>query len=546
MAITITSSGTYTVVPGQTYIIHPSVEGTVKFEYGSGTVPVDFTVQLRESPTDPSKSVKIETYDEELNPTLQIVDGYNGPKTEIDFDKAAGSTIEAYDDPAVTTPEDDNGLPDNVTLKELKGSKDGTDDWNFGTDLTIATKTIDLGGTKTLDMDSFVAGDGFEAKDIKGGDGDNEIILGDDAEIEKIETKDGDDVIEIGDGATGPKPSKGIEIKTGEGDDTLEFGNDGILEKLDMGKGADDATVGAFDPALAVAVKTITLDGGKSSTKIGGTKVVDQDSLTLDLSWLTPAQLTAFRNELVLEGYVPDGMGGFTFEDADGDGLPDEGTKITFKFEVGGETVKLKLEGWESINVICFARGTRIATQRGEVAIEDLGAGDMVLTMDRGYQEIRWIGSTRVPRRGKLAPVRIKAGTMGNARDLVVSPQHRILVKGPEIEMLFGQSEALVAAKHLINGESIVREEGGEVEYFHMLFDDHEIVFAEGTPSESFHPGAVGLDGMAEEARSEIFALFPELEADVTAYGASCRMSLKGYEAKAALTSRAAAPAVYA
>jgi hypothetical protein len=97
---------------------------------------------------------------------------------------------------------------------------------------------------------------------------------------------------------------------------------------------------------------------------------------------------------------------------------------------------------------------------------------------------------------------------------------------------LFGEDEVLAAAKYLINWDGVFIQKGGEVEYFHMLFDTHEIVFAEGAMSESFHPGEVGMDSLSEEARVEILELFPELASNICDYGPSARMSLRKYEAK--------------
>lgn len=183
--------------------------------------------------------------------------------------------------------------------------------------------------------------------------------------------------------------------------------------------------------------------------------------------------------------------------------------------------------------VTCFVAGTLITTPDGDVSIESLKAGDLVQTMDHGAQTIRWIGSTTVPATGKSAPVVISKGALGNDRELAVSPQHRMLLSGWKAELMFGEAEVLCAATHLVNGDTIYRREGGEVEYFHILFDSHEIVFAQGTPSESFHPGEQGFGNMAEETREEIFELFPELRNDLTSYGPTTRASLKGFEARA-------------
>ncbi|MFQ1699996.1 Hint domain-containing protein [Loktanella agnita] len=184
------------------------------------------------------------------------------------------------------------------------------------------------------------------------------------------------------------------------------------------------------------------------------------------------------------------------------------------------------------IDVPCFTAGTLILTPQGERRIEDLCANDLVVTMDHGDQPIRWIGSS--PRRavGPLAPIRICAGALGNTRDLFVSPQHRVLLRGGQAELLFGESEVLVPAKTLVNDRSITRVIGGEVVYYHMLFDRHQIVWSEGAPTESFHPGSVGWNAMDAATRNEILSIFPQLDGgNFENYGASARMSLKSHEA---------------
>jgi hypothetical protein len=182
-------------------------------------------------------------------------------------------------------------------------------------------------------------------------------------------------------------------------------------------------------------------------------------------------------------------------------------------------------------DIACFTAGTLIKTNRGELAIECLVAGDMVLTMDNGYQPIRWIGSTKVKAQGDLAPILIRKGALKNKRDLRVSPQHRMLLQGWQAELLFGQTEVLVPAKSLLNDCSITRDEGAEVEYFHMLFDTHEIVWAEGALSESFHPGEQGWNSFDQATRDEILLLFPQLaEQNFNSYSQTARVCLKNKE----------------
>ncbi len=181
----------------------------------------------------------------------------------------------------------------------------------------------------------------------------------------------------------------------------------------------------------------------------------------------------------------------------------------------------------DNISIIaCFVRGSHIETKAGPRVIETLQAGDMVRTKDHGFQPIRWIGSTTCAAKGDLAPILFRKGAVGNERDLKVSPNHRMMLSDWRADMLFGQAEVLAPAKALVNDHSILRVEGGEAEYFHMMFDQHEIVFSEGVPSESFYPTTDVLNDGEAAARDEILALFPELEARTESYGPPARTVL--------------------
>ncbi|MEW9919039.1 Hint domain-containing protein [Marimonas sp. MJW-29] len=210
--------------------------------------------------------------------------------------------------------------------------------------------------------------------------------------------------------------------------------------------------------------------------------------------------------------------------DLNGDGIisPDEEADGAFSSDVSFGTF------------VCFAKGTLIETPSGPVFIESLSEGDLVNTLDDGPQEIRWIGSRKVPGTGKGAPVQIAAGALGNIRPLTVSQNHRMLVTGAMAELLFGQSEVLVAAKHLVNDRTIRIVPCEEVTYYHFLCDAHQIIFAEGCPAESLYPGTQTLEAVDPDAREEIVALFPELRLDKSTASLS-RYTLSGREA-AALT----------
>ncbi|MDR7125747.1 Hint domain-containing protein [Pseudotabrizicola sp. 4114] len=170
---------------------------------------------------------------------------------------------------------------------------------------------------------------------------------------------------------------------------------------------------------------------------------------------------------------------------------------------------------------ICFAAGTQILTGHGEhVAIEDLKQGDMILTVDHGPQVIRWIGSRHLTagelvQAPSLRPIRIQAGALGGGRpvfDLIVSPQHRVLINSKIVQKMFGEKEVLVAAKQLVSIDGIdVVNEYDDVTYYHFLCDQHESVFANGVQTESLYAGPQAMKSLSKEARDEVLMILPEL-----------------------------------
>ncbi|MGJ8611667.1 MAG: Hint domain-containing protein [Octadecabacter sp.] len=133
-----------------------------------------------------------------------------------------------------------------------------------------------------------------------------------------------------------------------------------------------------------------------------------------------------------------------------------------------------------------FARGTHITLASGvQVPIEDLAIGDRVLTRDSGPQAIRWIGDTTLRAVGDYAPVVIKEGALFNTRDLVLSPDHRLFIYQRQDRIGAGRSEVLVKVRHLINDDTVYQQDGGFVDYFQILFDDHQIIYAEGIAAET-------------------------------------------------------------
>ena len=202
---------------------------------------------------------------------------------------------------------------------------------------------------------------------------------------------------------------------------------------------------------------------------------------------------------------------------SDNNGLPEPGTSYTIQSSADGNTTPYA-------DIPCFAAGTLIDTVDGPRAIETLAEGDLVLTRDNGPQPIRWIGTTvltadDLSAQPHLRPVRINAGTLDNTRDLVVSPQHCILINDWRAELHFGLDTVLIPAKALINGETVTQETGDQpVTYLHLYFDTHQIVCSEGVHSESLFPGAFIIGTRRNAAMRELLELFPEL-ADVSNYG---------------------------
>lgn len=183
--------------------------------------------------------------------------------------------------------------------------------------------------------------------------------------------------------------------------------------------------------------------------------------------------------------------------------------------------------------------GTCILTLTGERPIEGLVVGDSVCTKDSGIQKITWTGARKLSglTASRRLPIRISAEAFGKGlpdRDLLVSPQHRILITDWRAELLFGVPEVLVAAKHLVNDHTVrVETDLGAFSYHHILFEKHEPVFSEGLPTENFHPGDMAMSALGEAARVELLELFPELADAKVGLRPLSHRALKCFEARA-------------
>lgn len=271
---------------------------------------------------------------------------------------------------------------------------------------------------------------------------------------------------------------------------------------------ADDSfAVGLGDQTIVDLVgNDLDASGGKLIiTKINGVPVTEGSHVTL------PSGL-----EIVVNG---DGTITVVTDDGDAEG------DVTFSYEVTNANGVSDVGFVTGEVVPCFVEGTRIETDRGLVPVERIIVGDLVLTLDQGFQPVRWHGRRCVASQGALGSVDIPAGTFGDHQALSVSPQHRLHFSGWQAELYCGEAEVLVKAIHLVKAGRLKQDQSGQrVTYHHLLFDRHQIIRAEGLWSESYLPGPATLAGQDPETLEELFTLFPELRTDADqAYGPAAR-----------------------
>ena len=344
------------------------------------------------------------------------------------------------------------------------------------------------------------------------GTGDSEITITDSTVNGYVYTWTGNDSITI------TNTTVDSYIRTYSGDDVVSLTNTTVTNRNGVRLDGGDDTITLHDVVLSAAGADIQGDAGDDTFIVtsfsaadikidGGTNSGVGD--TLDLSGMTTPYTITYTSADQEDGYVTYVTNGVTHT-------------LTF----------VEIENIIAPPIPCFTAGTYIETEHGKVLIETLKIGDMIRTADHGLQPIRWIGSSRVIATGEDAPVMIKKGALGNSRDLLVSPSHRMLINDWRAMLMFDKDEVLVAAKDLVNNDTIYVQLDNEVTYYHVMFDRHQIIFAEDTPSESFYAGAYILNGLEQETVDEIFHLFPELKETGNDYGPTARTSLTAYEAK--------------
>jgi Ca2+-binding RTX toxin-like protein len=403
--------------------------------------------------------------------------------------------------------------------------------------------------------------DGGESRDeLDGADG-NDTLIGGNGE-DKLTGGDGDDSLDGGQGQDTLFGGKGDDaILAGDGDDSIEAGdgNDKAeggqgQDRFVMGDGNDSAYGGTGDDRLYGGDGADFLDGGDNNdieeggdgndTLTGGVGGVDSLYGGDDAdTFLGP--YGTFSGD-----YVDGGEGGTDNDTLNLAGLgpnrviydthnPENG-RVEFLDAHGNVTGNMQFRNIEHV-VTCFTPGTLIATARGEVPVQALQVGDRVITRDNGMQPIAWVGRRSLGPadfliRPEFRPVLIAKGALGHdlpERDMLVSPNHRMLLVDDRNLLQFQDREVLAAAKHLTGRPGITKVAPARLTYLHFMFDRHQVVLADGAWTESFQPGAHSMDGLAEAQREEILTLFPQLKTPdgVAGYGAA-RLTLKRHEAR--------------
>ncbi|MFC0201465.1 Hint domain-containing protein [Paracoccus rhizosphaerae] len=420
----------------------------------------------------------------------------------------------------------------------------GNDTIDASTNATSASFVTGAGN------DSFTGGAGAETVNggsgddtIRSGGGNDSVLAGDGNDL--VEAGDGDDFVDAGDGADTVDGGIGNDtILGGIGNDQLSggAGNDSLLggagadvllggdgnDTLNGGEGSDTLTGGAGDDVFVVTSGDVITDfstGNSGGAADGDATNNDRIDLSAFYNDSNLAIINAQRAGLGLTPYRST-LSWLKADQAD-DGVLNSittaagfGQDFTLTIQNGGTAVAAAELTTETVGVVCFGSDAMIETADGAVAAGQLKVGDLVLTRDAGFQPIRWIaqrplGAGMLEADPALRPVRIRAGALGQGlpkHDLIVSQQHRMLVRSKIAERMFGTPEVLVAAKQLMVTDGIdLATDLDEVTYVHFLFDAHQIVLANGAETESLYTGAEALKTVPAEARDEIFALFPEL-----------------------------------
>ena len=453
----------------------------------------------------------------------------------------------------------DHGITVTYTGSEAANFTDGVNTGQFsGIEAVIGTGLADIiyGGLDTAGLlvstgagdDAITGGTGADM--LFGGAGNDSIAAG--AGNDTLYGGAGNDTLSTGAGNDTAYGEAGDDTLSGDdGNDTL-FGGDGT-DSVNAGAGNDTVFGDSGNDVLFGGTGDDILSGGTGQDMLRGG--VGNDLLTLGAG---------------NDGIAMDRFGGadmvtdFSLTDTDADGhyddqidvsdltnghggpvtawnvvVTDDGHGNALLTFPEGETLILQgvspsqmstAQQRYAAGIPCFTAGTLILTPRGEMPVQDLRPGDTVITMDNGIQPVVWaasrqIGGLELMAAPRLLPVRLTRAFTGSERQLLVSPQHGVLVRRQG-------AEVLARAAHLArlgSGQARVAKGVTSVHYVHLMFANHQIIWSNGVPSESFYPGGWGLSMLDPATLLSLARTFPRLAllGATAGYGPTARPALR-------------------
>lgn len=373
--------------------------------------------------------------------------------------------------------------------------------------------------SETIDASGNLAGITIDARDgddtVTGGGGNDSLIGGDGDD--SITAGAGDDTLRGDAGADTLIGGAGSDTFIGgTGDDLfLLDGNDNALDLItDFGVG----NTGSIDDGDATNNDAVDLTGYYNGTSLAAVNAAASAAGNREFAHAL-GMLRADAADGTIDGVI-DGID----YSAQINALPGSGLSDDFALRIedgsGNAISSSVLTGETTGGVACFCKGTLIDTDIGAKPVESLQSGDRIRTADHGFQNLRFnlsrrLGAHELRANPKLHPIRIQKGALGQnlpEKDLWISRQHRMLVTSKIVARMFGTHEVLLPAIRLTEMEGIsVDSSFDTLTYFHLVFDDHEIVFANGAPSESFLPAPYALQTLDSETVAEFEALLGQI-----------------------------------
>lgn len=505
--INVTSSGQVSYGDGDTVIIHPSVAGFVTLRHtgtpDDGSPP---TVNILVQGSNPnSVNIIANSSVDDANVNVTVEAGVQAPNMRFNLGTGPETATQTI------------SIGDGAETGGIQVSGSASDDQN-------TNLVVDIGEGARINGDLSITG-----KETSPGAADFvDMTIGNGATINGSLTVTGEapGSATIGDNVTIDGPlTLGSNNNTYDNDsDTLVIGDNFTVNgNIATGGGDDNVTLTGDGYQNLNNVKNVNLNGGDDTLRLtgnfsesGSNQIIyagGDGTDTLVFEPISDAQRNQLISQLQANGYSFDPQ---TKTWSIGGSAPAFNLSAGTSAD-GNDTIRIST--FENIRIVCFAAGTRIRTSAGLVPIEKLQRGQLVSTPG-GLQRVLWINETRhnstaIAANDKLRPVLIRKDALGVGRplrDMRVSRQHRILLQGPEVQDFFGCDQVLIAANKLVGLPGIEADaECSEIQYFHIVTLNHEVIEAEGVCSETLLPGPMAKEAMGEVVWARVVRCFPQL-----------------------------------